>query len=72
MRLICPNCTAEYEIPEDAIPAVGRDLQCSSCGVTWLSKTPVTDRERRGGLSKVHATQPPSEAAGPAATLGLD
>ena len=68
MRLICPNCTAEYEIPEDAIPAVGRDLQCSSCGVTWFSKPPVTDPEMSGDLSKVLATQPPSEAAGTAET----
>ena len=68
MRLICPNCTAEYEIPNDAIPAIGRDLQCSSCGVTWFSKPPEADPEISGDLSKVLAAQPPSVAIGPAET----
>lgn len=36
MRLICPNCDAEYEVPDSAIPAEGRDVQCSNCGVTWF------------------------------------
>ncbi len=36
MRLICPNCGAQYEVPDDAIPAGGRDVQCSNCAHTWL------------------------------------
>ncbi len=36
MRLICPNCGAQYEVPDDVIPTSGRDVQCSSCGHTWL------------------------------------
>ncbi|MFN3281925.1 MAG: zinc-ribbon domain-containing protein, partial [Tabrizicola sp.] len=24
MRLVCPNCEAKYEVPEDAIPETGR------------------------------------------------
>ncbi|UWQ26672.1 zinc-ribbon domain-containing protein [Leisingera aquaemixtae] len=36
MRLTCPNCAAEYEVPEDVIPAEGRDVQCSDCGQTWF------------------------------------
>lgn len=36
MRLICPNCGAQYEVPDDVIPAAGRDVQCSNCGHTWL------------------------------------
>ncbi len=36
MRLICPNCGAQYEIDESIIPAKGRDLQCSNCGTTWF------------------------------------
>ena len=58
MRLICPNCNAEYEIPADAIPATGRDLQCSSCGVTWFSKPLEADPETTGDLSQVLAPQP--------------
>lgn len=36
MRLICPNCGAQYEVAADAIPENGRDVQCSNCGHTWF------------------------------------
>ncbi|MFD2740377.1 zinc-ribbon domain-containing protein [Sulfitobacter aestuarii] len=36
MRLICPNCDAQYEVPDEVIPAAGRDVQCSNCGQTWF------------------------------------
>lgn len=36
MRLICPNCDAQYEVPDDVIPDTGRDVQCSDCGNTWF------------------------------------
>ena len=38
MRLICPNCGAQYEVPDDVIPTEGRDVQCSNCGHTWLEQ----------------------------------
>ena len=41
MRIICPNCDAQYEVPDDAIPDEGRDVQCSNCGMTWM-ETPAT------------------------------
>lgn len=36
MRLVCPNCEAKYEVPEDAIPETGRDVQCANCGHAWF------------------------------------
>ncbi|MDO9638948.1 MAG: zinc-ribbon domain-containing protein [Pseudotabrizicola sp.] len=36
MRLICPNCDAQYEVDDSAIPDAGRDVQCSSCGHAWF------------------------------------
>src|SRR6056300_572816 len=36
MRLTCPNCTAQYQVPADAIPENGRDVQCSACEHTWF------------------------------------
>ncbi|MFN3723008.1 MAG: zinc-ribbon domain-containing protein [Paracoccaceae bacterium] len=36
MRLICPNCDAQYEVHQDAIPEAGRDVQCSNCGHSWF------------------------------------
>lgn len=40
MRLICPNCGAEYEVPDEVIPESGRDVQCSNCGDTWFQHHP--------------------------------
>ena len=36
MRLICPSCGAQYDVPDDAIPEAGRDVQCSNCNHTWF------------------------------------
>lgn len=36
MRLICPNCAAQYEVDASVIPDAGRDVQCSNCGQTWF------------------------------------
>lgn len=38
MRLICPNCGAQYEVANDVIPETGRDVQCSNCGHTWYER----------------------------------
>lgn len=45
MRLTCPNCGAQYEVPGEVIPTEGRDVQCSNCGDTWFqdhTETPET------------------------------
>lgn len=47
MRLICPNCGAQYEVPDDVIPDAGRDVQCSNCGSTWYQHHPDNDPELR-------------------------
>lgn len=40
MRLTCPNCGAQYEVPDEVIPETGRDVQCSNCGDTWFQNHP--------------------------------
>lgn len=40
MRLVCPNCDAQYEVDDAAIPASGRDVQCSNCGHAWFQLHP--------------------------------
>ncbi len=40
MRLVCPNCGAQYEVPLDVVPTEGRDVQCSNCGITWFQRHP--------------------------------
>jgi predicted Zn finger-like uncharacterized protein len=43
MRLICPNCDAEYEVDDAAIPDAGRDVQCSNCGHAWFQGPPEVE-----------------------------
>jgi predicted Zn finger-like uncharacterized protein len=45
MRLICPNCDAQYEVDGSAISAEGRDVQCSNCGHGWFQLPPDLDTE---------------------------
>ncbi|WP_255553451.1 zinc-ribbon domain-containing protein [Maritimibacter sp. DP1N21-5] len=38
MRLVCPNCGAQYEVDDRVIPEGGRDVQCSNCGHAWFQR----------------------------------
>ena len=45
MRLICPNCGAQYEVDAQVIPEAGRDVQCSGCGHTWFQQPANQDAD---------------------------
>lgn len=45
MRLMCPNCDAEYSVDDAAIPLSGRDVQCSNCGHAWFQVHPSAAAE---------------------------
>jgi predicted Zn finger-like uncharacterized protein len=66
MRLICPNCDAQYEVPDDVMPAAGRDVQCSNCGQTWFQHHPdyQPDDDTPGELGDTAPT-PDEETAAP-------
>ncbi len=71
MRLTCPNCDAQYEVPDDVIPPDGRDVQCSNCGKTWFqSAVPGAEDE---GVDAASASarpapqEPPQAEPAPAA-----
>ncbi|MDK3073368.1 zinc-ribbon domain-containing protein [Sedimentitalea sp. JM2-8] len=49
MRLTCPNCDAQYEVPDAAIPAEGREVQCSNCGNLWFHAHPDHPRQDTSG-----------------------
>jgi predicted Zn finger-like uncharacterized protein len=63
MRLICPNCDAQYEVPDDVMPVAGRDVQCSNCGQTWFQhhpdKAPVAEDELSDAPAPDEETAPP-------------
>lgn len=58
MRLTCPNCDAQYEVPDEVIPTEGRDVQCSNCGHTWFqppagaAAQDTADEDDRATLSR--------------------
>lgn len=38
MRLTCPNCGAEYDVPEGLIPPAGKHVQCTACHTRWFMR----------------------------------
>jgi predicted Zn finger-like uncharacterized protein len=62
MRLICPNCDAQYEVDAAAIPLAGRDVQCSSCGHAWFQAHPDVEREREAESALHDAPHGPATA----------
>ncbi|MCR9158652.1 MAG: zinc-ribbon domain-containing protein [Rhodobacteraceae bacterium] len=70
MRLKCPSCGAQYEVPDDVIPEDGRDVQCSNCGNTWFqahdtSNTPdAQDAEAKASKDAVWHPEVDSDVDG--------
>lgn len=68
MRLICPNCGAQYDISNDAIPEGGRDVQCSSCAHTWFqTEKPVVAGRSAADVVASPAPKVPPEPQQPPA-----
>jgi predicted Zn finger-like uncharacterized protein len=46
MRLTCPQCSTEYDVPDTALVAGSRRLRCDRCGHEWRQAAPgaVPDR----------------------------
>ncbi|WP_200833973.1 zinc-ribbon domain-containing protein [Tabrizicola flagellatus] len=68
MRLVCPNCEAKYEVPEDAIPETGRDVQCANCGHAWYQMRPRAAGAEPGAVAPAAApavVPPPASVAEP-------
>ncbi|WP_431298011.1 zinc-ribbon domain-containing protein [Tabrizicola sp. BL-A-41-H6] len=65
MRLVCPNCDAKYEVPDDAIPQSGRDVQCANCNHAWFQMKPGTEpaSARKASVSAEPLTETHATAA---------
>lgn len=50
--MICPRCGAQYEIDRAAIPASGREVECSACGHMWRQAGAPFDPAERPVLSR--------------------
>ena len=65
MRLACPNCDAKYEVPDDAIPDAGRDVQCSNCGHAWFQLRPEAELDAELEAALYGDDLPPLPATAP-------
>ncbi|MCU0803246.1 MAG: zinc-ribbon domain-containing protein [Rhodobacteraceae bacterium] len=79
MRLICPNCDAQYEVADNAIPLAGRDVQCSNCGHAWFQLPPEVEAERAAEAALFDAPEAdpappplPQSPAAPETVAGAD
>jgi predicted Zn finger-like uncharacterized protein len=63
MRLTCPNCGAQYEVPDEVIPDEGRDVQCSNCGDTWYQAHPEFPELALEAEAELDDTPPPAPPA---------
>ncbi|TVP72969.1 MAG: hypothetical protein EA339_04870 [Rhodobacteraceae bacterium] len=61
MRIVCPNCNAQYEIDAALLPPEGREVQCSGCGTVWFQSSDDT-----GPQQPVSGPEQPPEPSPPA------
>ena len=56
MILICNSCDKKFVVPDQAISAAGRMVQCGSCGNKW-KQFPVKITEKKKVISKTVAKE---------------
>jgi len=73
MLLTCPNCEAEYEVPDGMVPAAGRHVQCTNCHTRWFARgtsgAAPTEEQILSRLEARPQWPEPDDAARLAATL---
>lgn len=88
MRIACPNCAAEYDVPDAALAAGPRLLKCARCGHHFHARSllpeepeptppPAPDKpaERPGagpGDRAAPATDRPPPSRGPTRSMPID
>lgn len=74
IRLICPGCSAEYRVPDTAIPSEGREVECSACGNVWHAKAQparLTLADAMSRAAAIGAEPPPLSRRLPDAVLDI-
>lgn len=64
MRLTCPNCGAQYQVADGAIPPAGRDVQCSNCNHVWFETPGAVEDAPPIDIPERPAPQPAGTAPG--------
>jgi len=71
MRLVCPNCDAQYEVDDRVMPESGREVQCSHCGRAWFQAHPDTPMAESSSPPLVETAHQPM-ASQPAEAISND
>lgn len=72
MRILCPNCDAEYEVDASVIPDNGRDVQCSNCGHAWFQMPPGFAAELEAEEALYDAPEPTAAMAAAVETTVIE
>lgn len=74
MRITCPECTSEFDVPDNAIPEKGRKLRCSQCQHKWHQRPVAAEPEPalKPALKPQKAKEVVSDDAGDEISLGAD
>jgi len=65
MLIVCPNCAARYEVAALALPAQGREVECTACGHVWLYLPPPDARRAVPAGADADSAPPDAAAAAP-------
>lgn len=57
-RIVCPNCSARYEIAAEVLGAAGRKVRCVRCGHVWQARA-EGGAEAGGGAEPAPWPEPP-------------
>jgi len=60
MRIVCPSCSAAYDVPDSLLTA-GRVVRCARCGGEWSPITEVIAEEDRETPSTPMAASPQAD-----------
>jgi predicted Zn finger-like uncharacterized protein len=76
MRLSCPSCQTQYDVPDQAVAGRSRTLRCAQCGYQWVfngaaalmaapvNEAPISDVPA-ATLPDAESAPPPAMAAAP-------
>jgi predicted Zn finger-like uncharacterized protein len=62
MRIACPSCAAEYDVPASRIPGQ-RKVRCARCGNEWLTLREPAAEIPRPEVEQPLSTEPPPSPA---------
>lgn len=61
MHIACPNCSSEYDVPDDLIPSAGRKVKCEVCENVWTALPVGAAEDKRDAPEKMAQPEDPED-----------